>query len=248
MAGLPGSLECLLGGITDLFSAMNSLNYELDLSDSFDSGQGSDYDNDTEGDQPCEEQEITFEMCTSCAGIVCKEVENCLQRSSKLIVSSSLTLRRLRRVCYHTRANLDKATEKLATQDNVVAQLEGSLKHVEKKAESWEKECYQAKEDRVNIAKDLQDAKLKVNENYKLVAELSNENLRVVTDKMKALQSVESLMREQTRLRTELRGLKKALIVAQKGGAGTRHKIYQQQRCGGFGVSSRSADQDPGNS
>ena len=100
-------------------------------------------------------------------------------------------------------------------------------------------------EELVKKARDLQEAQLKVNENYKLVAELSNENLRVANEKMKALESVESLSIEQTRLRSELRGLKKALIVAESGGGGTRHKRYQQQRYGAVGVASRAAEQEP---
>merc|ERR1719264_31285 len=39
---VPGSLECILSGILDLYRAMDDLTYQIDVSDSFDSGNGSD--------------------------------------------------------------------------------------------------------------------------------------------------------------------------------------------------------------
>lgn len=71
----PGSLDCLLPGVGDLFRAMDGLSYQLDLSDSFDSGNGSEADegDETEVDASLgDRQEIHFQMCGLCSTLVCE--------------------------------------------------------------------------------------------------------------------------------------------------------------------------------
>ena len=71
--GTPGSLDCLLSGVENLFHAMDDLSYQLDLSDSFDSGNGSDEGEDTEIESSLERKdEISFRMCRVCSSLVCR--------------------------------------------------------------------------------------------------------------------------------------------------------------------------------
>ncbi|XP_059092688.1 myomegalin-like isoform X1 [Tigriopus californicus] len=214
----PGSLECILTGIGDLLAAMNDLSYQLDLSDSFsDSGHGSDEEEDEDGDDTevensfCKE-EIHFRLCTQCSVVVCQDVEHCLERCGKLILASISTMRRLRKICCHSRSRLHQASEKMAKQNNQIAQLEETVKLLQKKTEITEKlqsDLDNTRSDLGKKAKELQDAHLKLNENYKLVAELSNENLRLISEKVKVEDLNETLQKDHSRLRAELRDNRK---------------------------------------
>ena len=116
-------------------------------------------------------------------------------------------MRRLRRICYNLRARFGKTNDDLASQKHAAQQLEQSVTHLQEKvgqASRLEKELRSAKEELARRTKDLQETQVKMNDNYKLVAELSNENLKLTGDKVRAEEMVEDLKKQQSTLRSEL--------------------------------------------
>ena len=119
---------------------MDELSYQLDLSDSFDSGNGSEEDEEEEdrvedGDETTATEaennianigDIHVEICEICSAVVCKDVEGCFQRCAQLILSSRSSLRRLRKICYNTRSRLSKANDDLAQKRHLTSQLEST--------------------------------------------------------------------------------------------------------------------------
>ena len=69
---MPGSLECILSGILDLYRAMDDLTYQIDVSDSFDSGNGSDYDEEDTEAEASRTEVIDITVCHLCSQVVCK--------------------------------------------------------------------------------------------------------------------------------------------------------------------------------
>ena len=116
-------------------------------------------------------------------------------------------MRRLRRICYNLRARLSKTNGDLASQKHAAQQLEQSVAHLQEKAEQaarGERELHSARDELARRTKELQETQVKMNDNYKLVAELSNENLKLTGDKVRAEEMVEDLKRQQSVLRGEL--------------------------------------------
>ncbi len=74
-------MECLVPGIGDLLRAMDELSYQLDVSDSFDSGNGSDEEEQETEAETSQVENIDMAVCTVCANVVCK-VENREQLAS----------------------------------------------------------------------------------------------------------------------------------------------------------------------
>ena len=75
----PGSLDCLSEGLAALFCAMDDLTYQLELSDSFDSGNGTEEDDEdelggdvTEVDNPEGAEGIDLSTCNACARVTSK--------------------------------------------------------------------------------------------------------------------------------------------------------------------------------
>ena len=68
--GPPGSLSCLLEGVGSLFRAIDDLTYQLELSDSFDSGNGTEEEEevDTEAESTYREP-AEFAVCKECQRI-----------------------------------------------------------------------------------------------------------------------------------------------------------------------------------
>ena len=116
-------------------------------------------------------------------------------------------MRRLRRICYNLRARFGKTNDDLASQRHAAQQLEQTVTHLQAKVEQasrLEKELHSAKEELARRTKDLQETQVKMNDNYKLVAELSNENLKLTGDKVRAEEMAEDLKKQQSTLRSEL--------------------------------------------
>ena len=74
----PGSLECLSEGLASLFTAMDDLTYQLELSDSFDSGNGTEEDDEddmgdvTEADNQDGSEAVDLATCGACDRLVSK--------------------------------------------------------------------------------------------------------------------------------------------------------------------------------
>ena len=68
----PGSLECILSGILDLYRAMDDLTYQIDVSDSFDSGNGSDDEEEETEAETSRTEDIDISVCHICSQVVCK--------------------------------------------------------------------------------------------------------------------------------------------------------------------------------
>ena len=68
----PGSLECILSGILDLYRAMDDLTYQIDVSDSFDSGNGSDDEEEDTEAETSRTEDIDITVCHICSQVVCK--------------------------------------------------------------------------------------------------------------------------------------------------------------------------------
>jgi hypothetical protein len=127
---------------------------------------------------------------------------------------SSASIRRLRRICYNLRSRFSKTNDDLASQNNVVEQLERTVSHLQGKAEKSEKlenDLVTAQDELSRKTRDLQETHVKMNDNYKLVAELSNENLKLTGDKSKAEEVAEDLKRDQIALRGELNSAQRVL-------------------------------------
>ena len=134
-------------------------------------------------------------------------MEHCLKRCAHLILTSTSSMRRLRRICYNLRARFGKTNDDLASQKHAAQQLEQTVAHLQGKAEQasrLEGELRSAKEELGRRTRELQETQVKMNDNYKLVAELSNENLKLTGDKVRAEEMVEELKKQQSALRGEL--------------------------------------------
>ena len=134
-------------------------------------------------------------------------MEHCLKRCAHLILTSTSSMRRLRRICYNLRARFGKTNDDLASQKHAAQQLEQTVAHLQEKVEQasrLEEELLSAKEELARRTKELQETQVKMNDNYKLVAELSNENLKLTGDKVRAEEMVEDLKKQQSTLRSEL--------------------------------------------
>ena len=140
-------------------------------------------------------------------------------------------MRRLRRICYNLRARFGRTNDDLASQKHAAQQLEQTVSHLQEKVEHasrLEKELHSAKEELARRTKDLQETQVKMNDNYKLVAELSNENLKLTGDKVRAEEMVEDLKRQQSALRGELCSTQRVLEQL-NGGRKTASSINTKQ-------------------
>lgn len=125
-----------------------------------------------------------------------------------MILSSTSAIRRLRQICCNLRRRHCRAADSLATQGHLVAQLEEANKHLQSKAALAKplRESLEATKDELaRRVAELQETQVKMNENYKLLAELSNENLKLTGDKLKAEEILTAARKEERRLRDEIR-------------------------------------------
>ena len=76
-------------------------------------------------------------------------------------------------------------------------------------------------------SKELKESQLKLNDNYKLMAEMSNENLRLTGENARAEERAEEMRREQRTLREELTSAQRVLETLNK------HRPYYGSRSRG---------------
>jgi hypothetical protein len=182
---------------------MDELAYQLNLSDTLDSGNVTCEDISTEQDTTNEEDildrdsDIHVDLCYSCSKSLPIELEDCLQRWGSLLTSSNVSLRRLRRICSRLRTKLTKSQGRLSDKSHLISQLEEAVKHLGAKVEATTDEAERK-------SRDLNEIHFKLNENYKLVAELSSENLRLANENDVAEQLLVEVNHDQALLKDEL--------------------------------------------
>ena len=113
----------------------------------------------------------------------------------------------------------------MTKQNHIIGQLEENVKDLNRKlmiTENIKTELEITRDDLNRKTKDLQDVQVKINDNYKLVAELSNENLKLTGEKLRAEEMLEDVKKEHSVLKDELLSSRKMMAEAMKyGGAGT---------------------------
>jgi len=135
----PGSLECLNDGLSRLSEVMDGLTYQLELTDSFDSGNGSSNEDTagaTEADEDDEQGEPLpeFCLCHECDRVASQSVCQSLRRCARLLTSSRAAVRRLRRICCNLRRRHDRASDALGKRAHAAAQLEATVAHMKRES------------------------------------------------------------------------------------------------------------------
>ena len=154
---------------------MDELSYQLDVSDTFTYSdfEAASSDGDCSHVDKENFQEFQLELCHACAQSLPIELEDCLQRWRMLLLSSTCSLRKLRNLCSRLNKRLSQSHGTITEKNLHISQLEDAVKHLGAKVESTSEESERK-------SKDVAELHLKLNENYRLVAELSSDNLRFV--------------------------------------------------------------------
>ena len=90
-----------------------------------------------------------------------------------MLLNSTCSLRKLRNLCSRLNKRLSHSHGQITEKNLHISQLEEAVKHLGAKVESTTDEAERK-------SKDVAELHLKLNENYRLVAELSSDNLRFV--------------------------------------------------------------------
>ena len=90
-----------------------------------------------------------------------------------MLLSSTCSLRKLRNLCSRLNKRLSQSHGTITEKNLHISQLEDAVKHLGAKVETTTEEAEKK-------SKDVAELHLKLNENYRLVAELSSDNLRYV--------------------------------------------------------------------
>ena len=90
-----------------------------------------------------------------------------------MLLNSTCSLRKLRNLCSRLNKRLGLSHGQITEKNLHISQLEEAVKHLGAKVESTTDEAERK-------SKDVAELHLKLNENYRLVAELSSDNLRFV--------------------------------------------------------------------
>ena len=139
-----------------------------------------------------------------------------------LLISSTCSLRKLRSLCSRLKKRLSQSHGTLTEKNLHISQLEDAVKHLGAKIES-------ATEETEKKSRDLSELHLKLNENYRLVAQLSSDNLRLSTEKAAAEQLLDEVKHEQSLLRGELG---KAQRVIEDSLSSSQYAIQNSQNIG----------------
>ncbi len=205
-----GNLNCLLSHLQEYSRVMDELSYQLDVSDTF-----SYSDDDLESLDDLEDlgnslgmkigQKYSdlehFELCPNCAQAVPSGLEDCLNRWKCLLVNSVCSLRKLRTLASGLKKRLNRSSMSLKDKNLHIGQLEEAVKLMGNKIELLE----------VEADKKATELAMKLNENYRLVAELSSDNLRLSTEKAAAEQLLDEVKHEQSQLRSQLNKAQKVI-------------------------------------
>ena len=111
---------------------MDELSYQLDVSDTL---TYSDETSSEEIDQNLifENEDFQLELCHSCAKFIPIELEECLQRWRLLLLSSTVSLRKLRNLSSKLKKRLSQSHATLTEKNLHISQLEDAIKHLGKK-------------------------------------------------------------------------------------------------------------------
>ena len=114
-----------------------------------------------------------------------------------MVLHSTLRLKKLRHLAYVYKRQLRQSRENGSEKALIIAQLEDSVHRLGCKVDL-------VNEENEKKAKDLTELQQKLNENYRMVAELSSDNLRLSTEKAAAEQLLEEVKHEQSLLKSDL--------------------------------------------
>jgi len=130
-----------------------------------------------------------------------------------LLLNSTNSLRKLRNLCSRLNKRLGNSHGQITEKNLHISQLEEAVKHLGAKVESTTDEAERK-------SKDVAELHLKLNENYRLVAELSSDNLRLSTEKAAAEELLDEVKHEQSLLKKDLGKAQKVLegTMAAQGG------------------------------
>ena len=130
-----------------------------------------------------------------------------MHRCGGLLAGSTYSLHRLRRLCYRFRKRIKYLSGDLIAKQLQINQLQDNAIILRQKADKTDEclcEMAMMKDDIQNKTNELSDLQDKLNENYRLVAGLSSENLKLSSEKLKADDLVNEVIKEQARLKQEL--------------------------------------------
>lgn len=176
---------------------MNELSYQIDVSHTF---NYSDTEEASSGEENLEQENISdiqLELCHACSQSLPIELEDCLQRWKMLLFNSISGLRKLRNINSNLKKKLGQSQSTLAEKNSHISQLEEAIQNLGAKIEATTDEAERK-------SRDLAELHQKLNENYRLVAELSSDNLRLATEKAAAEQLLEEVKHEQSLIKGEL--------------------------------------------
>ena len=123
------------------------------------------------------------------------------------MAGSTYSLHRLRRLCCRHRKRVKFLSNELMSKQLQINQLQDNMILLRQKADKTDdclREMAVLKEDIQNKNNELSTLQDKLNENYRLVAGLSSENLKLSSEKLKADDVVNEVIKEQARLKQEL--------------------------------------------
>ena len=121
-----------------------------------------------------------------------QDLGHVLRRCVRLLSSSASSFRRLRRICCRLRSRQARAQRTLSERAHAHSQLEEQVVRLRRDAAAGAGAAREAREELARRTRELQEAQAKMNDSYKLMAEISNENLRLAGEKLR----VEELLGE----------------------------------------------------
>lgn len=191
----------MLNSLQEYSRIMDELSFQLNLSDTLidhhctADSQSSEDENDDKNEEDLDN--IKLDLCYACSKSLPMELEDCLHRWGMLLVNSTLSLKHLRKSCCQIKRKLRKSHGNLGEKNLLISQLEEAVKHLGAKVESTSDEVERK-------SRDLAELHQKMNENYRLVAELSSDNLRLSTEKAAAEQLLDEIQHDKALLKGEL--------------------------------------------
>ena len=132
-----------------------------------------------------------------------QELEKCLHQCGNLMAASTYSLFRLRGMLNKSNKRLRRSVQAVYDKQEVIHQLQEQAKVLSRKADQVEGLTSDLSVTKTSLAAksgELTEVQEKLNENYRLVAKLSSENLKLSGEKVKADQLVAQVIQEQVLL------------------------------------------------
>lgn len=173
-------------------------------------------------------------LCRLIAGLMTschQELEGCLDRCRSIMAGSAFSLQRTRKICRRLMKLLRRARAETMEKQVSANQLQEALASLRQKAERAEDhrlENLRLRDELEGQQREVKDIREKLNENYRLVAGLSSENLKLSTEKLKADDLVAEVIKDQARLRSELHKALDMLAIVRRPPDGMQSDLGQR--------------------